>query len=281
MEWWRCKHGAPYDPKWRAVAVRAGANVRPGDVWAVFTALCDRASQAADRGSLDGLDAEDVAAGLGYELDQVNSIIAALKAKSLIDDERVTTWEKHQPKREDDGAAERKRRERDRAATIAAGVAALVTEPVSRTVTQCHDREEKTRLDTDSEKIRGKKGEERSQARVPAENPPDPISKPLRTKALRWPPDAVVPDDWLENGRKLRIDHGLPEIDLRLEATQFANYWASKSGGAAAKMDWQKTWENWALKAYTNGQAGRSGKQTGHPLGVFGDVLEKIRSDAG
>jgi hypothetical protein len=280
MEWWRCKHGAPYDPKWRAVAARAGSGIRPGDVWAVFTALCDRASQAQDRGSLEGLDAEDIAAGFGYDLEQVKAILGALKAKGLIDDARVTTWEKHQPKREDDGATQRKREQRERERTERELSGNSVTNDVSRDVTQSHSREEKSRLDTDSEK-KGE-GEERSQARAaPAISPHPPEPVVLKPRSQRWPADAVVPDDWLEDGRKLRHEHGLPEIDLRLEATQFANYWASKSGGSAAKLDWRKTWENWALKAYTNGQAGRSGKQAGHPLGVFGAVLEKTRTRGG
>lgn len=269
MEWWRCKHGAPYDPKWRAVAARAGAGVRPGDVWAVFTALCDRASQADDRGSLDGFDAEDVAAGLGYELAQVEAITGALKARGLIDDERVTTWEKHQPKREDDGATQRKRdqraRERDHEPS----------QPASHDVTPSHDREEKTRLDTDSEK---KEPEvERSQARdAPSKPKPECFTgtpKPKTPRATRWPPDAVVPDDWLELGWRRREAASLPPIDLRLEAEKFANHWASRAGGAAAHIDWQKTWVNWCLKAYENGSRA-SGKST-HPLGVFGAIYEK------
>jgi hypothetical protein len=149
MEWWRCKHGAPFDPKWRVVASRAGSDVRPGDVWAVFTTLCDRASQASDRGSLEGLDLEDVAAGLGYDTEQVSRIVTALKAKSLIDDERIITWVKHQPKREDEGATERKREQRAREKEAQKSATNLPSHEMSRDVTQSHSREEKIRLDTE------------------------------------------------------------------------------------------------------------------------------------
>lgn len=55
-EWFRSWHGAPTDPKWLGIAKRSG--VAPGIAVAVAWALMDRASQAADRGSIDGYDAE-------------------------------------------------------------------------------------------------------------------------------------------------------------------------------------------------------------------------------
>ena len=142
MEWWRCKHGAPFDPKWRAVATRCDA--RPGDVWAVFTTLCDRASQASERGSLAGLDLDDLAAGLGYPLDEVERIIAALKAKGLVTQERLTTWEKHQPKREDQTSTERSRAHREAKKQEACN-------DVQRNATHGDAREEQRRVDKKEE----------------------------------------------------------------------------------------------------------------------------------
>lgn len=106
IEWFRSWHGAPTDPKWRTVARRAGA--RPGDVAAVAWVLFDRASQADDRGSIDGYDAEVIADALGYEPDEIERIIAAMVDKGVIIGGRLAAWEKHQPKREreqDDSAA--------------------------------------------------------------------------------------------------------------------------------------------------------------------------------
>lgn len=230
MEWWRCKHGAPFDPKWRAVAVRAQS--RPGDVWAVFTTLCDRASQAAERGSLVGLDIEDVAAGLGYELEEVERIITALKAKGLVTDERVATWEKHQPKRED-SSTERVRAHRN---------------AMKRDETQKPPREEKSRLDTDSEK---KQEEERKSGRA----------KPrAATTPTRWPPEAVVPDEWFAEAEAKLAEHNRPPLDLRLEAEKFANYWASRADRGAAKADWKRTWFTWVLSDKNGGKSNGSGQ---------------------
>lgn len=69
------------------------------------------------------------------------------------------------------------------------------------------------------------------------------------TKGTRWPPDAIIPEDWLARGSQSRTDNGLQTIDLRAEALKFANYWASKSGGSATKLDWKRTWVNWCLTA--------------------------------
>lgn len=74
--------------------------------------------------------------------------------------------------------------------------------------------------------------------------------------ATRWPADAIIPDTWISDAARSRAAHGLCDIDLRLEAQRFVNYWASKSGRDAAKLDWSKTWINWTLRA----QGARYGK---------------------
>jgi uncharacterized protein YdaU (DUF1376 family) len=42
-----------------------------------------------------------------------------------------------------------------------------------------------------------------------------------------------------------------------LEFEKFRNYWLSKTGKDATKLDWQKTWENWLLKALQDHYRGR------------------------
>ena len=82
-----------------------------------------------------------------------------------------------------------------------------------------------------------------------------------------------------------RAEHGLGEIDLRLEAERFANHWASKAGGNAVHVDWKKTWLNWATSdkqgPYRNGSGnGRSKLATSHDsffTGV-GDLISEIRT---
>jgi hypothetical protein len=98
-------------------------------------------------------------------------------------------------------------------------------------------------------------GEEaREQVRAPAQHELEPVSKAKKPRAetprgTRWPPDAVVPDDWLSEGEAYREMGNLPPLDLRAEALKFANYWAAKSGGSATKIDWKRTWLNWCLTA--------------------------------
>lgn len=115
-DWFRSWHGAPTDPKWLGIAKRAG--VAPGIAVAVAWALMDRASQAADRGSIDGYDAEGLAYFYGCEPENVEAIIAAMVDKGMITDGRFTSWEKRQPNRED-GSAERAKAWRERRRTQA------------------------------------------------------------------------------------------------------------------------------------------------------------------
>lgn len=134
-DWFRSWHGAPTDPKWLAIAKRAG--VAPGIVVAVAWSLMDRASQSADRGSIAGYDAEALAAFFGCEPEQVDGIVAAMAAKGMIDGDRLTSWEKRQPRREDD-SSQRVREHRERA-----------KQQVERDVTQRNAPE--TEVDTDIE----------------------------------------------------------------------------------------------------------------------------------
>lgn len=101
----------------------------------------------------------------------------------------------------------------------------------------------------------------REQVRDPQQDPP-PVEKKSSmkgTRGSRWPADAVVPDDWLAEGEAYRDEARLPPIDLRSEAMKFANYWASKAGGSATKLDWKRTWLNWCLTAKGSHNGQRAG----------------------
>lgn len=86
----------------------------------------------------------------------------------------------------------------------------------------------------------------------------DTEERKISGRATRWPPDKQIPDDWLQKGEAARRRHRLPPIDLRLEAERFKNYWASKSGANGTKLDWEKTWVNWALRAEETKNGSRS-----------------------
>jgi uncharacterized protein YdaU (DUF1376 family) len=92
---------------------------------------------------------------------------------------------------------------------------------------------------------------------IPDSSPPKPKTKTAR--GTRWPSEAVVPDDWLQEAGMKRAERGLPAIDLRFEAERFANYWAARAGPGAVKVDWRRTWLNWI----TDDSKGRNGNANG------------------
>lgn len=109
-DWFRSWHGAPTDPKWLLIAKRA--SVRPIHVIGTWWALLDYASQHPDRGSIVGFDIETFALFAGLDEEHVSRIVTTLRDKGMIEDDRIAQWLKRQPKREDEGAAERQRRHR-------------------------------------------------------------------------------------------------------------------------------------------------------------------------
>ena len=112
-QWFRSWHGAPTDPKWLGIARKAG--VAPGIVAALVWALLDRASQASERGSIAGYDADGLACFMGCEAEQVEHVISLMHEKEVLKDNAFNGWEKYQPKREDNSAERAKEwRERKR-----------------------------------------------------------------------------------------------------------------------------------------------------------------------
>lgn len=98
MTWCRLWHDMPTDPKFRVVAKRAG---RPtAEVLAIFTAMLANASaNEEERGTLRGWCHEDIAAALDMETEHAEAIYAAMQGK-LLDGDKLTGWERRQPKRE-------------------------------------------------------------------------------------------------------------------------------------------------------------------------------------
>ncbi len=70
---------------------------------------------------------------------------------------------------------------------------------------------------------------------------PDGRSK-ITARAHRLPHDWTPPDDWIEWASDTRR---WEPVAAREEAEIFANYWQSKAGKDACKLDWRKTWQNW------------------------------------
>jgi hypothetical protein len=47
---------------------------------------------------------------------------------------------------------------------------------------------------------------------------------------------------------KWALSEGWPEATIRIQADTFADFWRSKAGKDAAKLDWEATWRNWMRK---------------------------------
>jgi hypothetical protein len=154
IDWFRWHHGSVNDPKFGLVARKASARV--GDVIAVWALVLETASANADRGSYADIDHEATDFLLGAEDGTTERILAAMEARGLTAEGRVTRWEDRQPKREriDNTAAERKRAQRERDSANDGG---------TTTVTPCHatshhvtPREEKSREEEIKPKARSK-----------------------------------------------------------------------------------------------------------------------------
>lgn len=65
-----------------------------------------------------------------------------------------------------------------------------------------------------------------------------------KKKGSRLPEDWVLPKAWGE----WAVSKGLSEASIRGQADRFRNYWCSKAGKDATKLDWFMTWKNWCLK---------------------------------
>jgi hypothetical protein len=72
-----------------------------------------------------------------------------------------------------------------------------------------------------------------------------------------------LPDGWIPSVEtRTQMAAECPLIDLAAEHRKFTDYWMSKAGRDAAKLDWDRTWKNWIRNAkptngHTNGSASR------------------------
>ena len=146
MDWFRWHTGSTTDPKFRVVARKAAQavpGVRLSDVLAVWAMILERASEADERGVIEGYDCEGADAHLDLPDGAACAIVQAMQDKGLLADERVAKWDQRQPKREDSTATERKRAQRERDREAKANV--THGHALSRTVTHGHDRGEEIR----------------------------------------------------------------------------------------------------------------------------------------
>lgn len=142
-DWVRLWHDMPTDPKWRVIARKAGQPLPC--VISLFTLMLTTASAADDRGDISSLTNEDAAAALDMDEEDVAAIREAMQGR-VIEGNRLSGWERRQPKREreNDHSSQRVKEHRQRAKDV-----------VTNDVTPCNamERQETPREDTDTDKI--------------------------------------------------------------------------------------------------------------------------------
>ena len=151
IDWFRWHHATVTDQKFGLVAKKAEASV--AEVIAVWACLLESASCSEERGVVGVVDFEAMDFALGMNDGKAKRIHAAMVDRNLIDAHgHVVQWPKRQPKREDDTAADRQRRkrERDHAARSEESVTPIQSRDVTQShadVTHGHDRGEERRGD--------------------------------------------------------------------------------------------------------------------------------------
>jgi uncharacterized protein YdaU (DUF1376 family) len=69
----------------------------------------------------------------------------------------------------------------------------------------------------------------------------DVVSKPKVSKrGSRIDPNWSLPKEWADWAKNERPDLNVPSV-----GEQFKDFWISKAGAGATKLDWQATWRNW------------------------------------
>lgn len=152
-DWLRLWHDMPTDPKWRVIAK---ASKQPLHLvialWAVL--LVDASKNAMSRGVTTCHD-EDLSVTLDCDIDQITAIKEAMQGR-VLDGNRLSGWEKRQPKKNDSGdpvtgaksAAERKSKQRALENEMSDKGEFLSCHDMSRDVTIEKRREEKSKPKT-------------------------------------------------------------------------------------------------------------------------------------
>lgn len=167
IDWFRWYHGSVSDPKFTVVA-RKSKQPR-ALVIAVWAAILESASEAGNRGSVENLEIDTVAACLDADEEAVTAIFDAMVAKGLIVDGRISAWDRRQVYREDDSSERVRRfREKQRQSKENNGLSDTVTQGNAHVTQGNASVTPQSRTDTDQnreEQIRTEKRVSPAQAR--------------------------------------------------------------------------------------------------------------------
>lgn len=229
IDWFRWHHGSVADQKFILIAKKSGASV--AEVIAVWACLLEAASASDQRGNFGAVDYEAMDCALGMAEGRAQAIHEAMAARGVVTSGgNVSAWEKRQPKREDDTAAERKRRQREREHELkmADGVTGNRSRDVTQShadVTHGHDRGEESR-------------EEQIQDSPPASRVP-PADAGRKPRAIKRCPDGFDADPlraWAASEA--------PRADFERELAKFRDHTFK-----TAHSDWPAAFRNWLRRA--------------------------------
>ncbi|WP_375657288.1 DUF1376 domain-containing protein [Bartonella sp. CM120XJJH] len=80
---------------------------------------------------------------------------------------------------------------------------------------------------------------------------------PKKAKRVKTDRGCRLPADF-EPDCDFALAEGLPPERVKVEIAKFRDYWRSKAGANATKIDWQATWRNWVRKAIEDLQKGKN-----------------------
>lgn len=219
MHWFRWHHGTVDDPKMSLIAQRAGASL--AEVLAVWAWLLESASRAEDRGCPGLPDFDVLEHRLGLSQGMGNAIYSRMVERGLVAAEtgRLAAWSRRQPKREDDGAVERKRRQREREG--AASNATAATPKRTRNVPAGHG----VSREVPTEERRGEKNI----------SPPTPSSEGERATNDAIHPDAEKAASAMRAAGAADIEASRPELSAWLHKGVTVEQLADAARNAVAR----------------------------------------------
>lgn len=195
--WFRWWVGCVDDPKLSVVS-NVSKQTR-AVVIAIWACILERAASAEVKGNLTEIPTDELSVTVGVEAEAVDAVVKAMRAKGMLDESRVVSWEKRQPIREDESSY-RVRKHRDMKRNV------TQCNAVKRNVTQCNAPETETETETESYKEREEKveKEEKEQSAGSANTPPAPTRK-RQSKP-------VDDDAWVES---LQTSDAYKHVDVR------------------------------------------------------------------
>lgn len=252
--WFRAHHGAPTDPKWIIIAKRS--ETQPIVTVGIWWSLLDYASQNEDRGSIAGYDSEAIAEFYCIDHATMLRVLDVMRERGMITDDRITNWDKRQPKREDD-STERVRRHRAAKGTEGNGT--------KRSVTHGNARGEERRVE-EKEKPKGAqkpRAERQPEKRADKAAPWMSAIRPIYRERY----DADPPPQTVKALRPLVSRHGEQAV-----ADRFRTYCERTEGRFFDPFRFATTWGEWT----PNGASPPRASPLADEYAVFDDLMRVV-----